>query len=193
MPTDSSSRSMNDHVKSLIDQADILIREGRFPSAHFALKKVLRRQPDNISALIFTAELHLRNGKKTDSVDMINRLFEMDPSSFDSTLQKRLGHICFENELFFMAAQLFEWLRDKEKQDELSLYHSGISLRRLGDMDSAEQRFLECVKIRPEVAATFLQLGHVCKATGHTDRAVDHYKKYIALSATPTQSSNLSC
>jgi tetratricopeptide (TPR) repeat protein len=175
---------MNDYVKSHIDQADILLREGSLASAHFALKKVLRREPDNVNCLILSAELRLRSGKRTDSEDIANRLFELEPASFGSTQQKRLGHICFENELYSMAAQLFEWVRKKKAQDDLSLYQLGSSLRRLGEMQGAEQRLLECVRSRPDIAAPYLQLGHVFKAIGNGDRAAHYYKKYIALSAT---------
>jgi len=175
---------MNENMQSRLSEADILLREGNLPSAHFALKKVLRREPDNIIALILNAELSLRSGHPTDSVDIVNRLFELRPASFNSALQKRLGNICFENELYSMAAQLFKWVRDKEKLDNLSLYQSGVCLRRLGEMKSAEQRLLECVRSRPDVAVAYLQLGHVHKASGKTDRAVHYYKRFIALSKT---------
>ena len=175
---------MNENMKSLINQADTLLREGNLPSAHFALKKVLRREPDNIIGLILDAELSLRSGQPTASVDIVNRLFDLGPASFNSALQTRLGYICFENELYSMAAQLFEWARHKEKLDNLSLYQLGTCLRRLGDMKGAEQRLLECVKSRPDATAAYLQLGHVHKAAGRTDRAVHYYKRFIALSKT---------
>jgi tetratricopeptide (TPR) repeat protein len=109
-------------------------------------------------------------------------LFELDPITFDHKYQVRLGSICFQNELFFQAAQLYEWARDRGPVDALALYQAGISLRRLGDMYTAEQRLLECAKDRPDIAAPNLQLGHVYKSTGHRDRAEFYYKKYIALS-----------
>jgi len=173
---------MNDTVKLRLEQANTALRQGHLPSAHFALKKVLRQEPDNIEALVLSAELRLRNRKPTESVDIIDALFEFQPASFGSILQKRLGHICFENELYSKAAQLFEWVRLDEKQDGLSLYHAGIALRHLGEMSSAEQRLLECVKSGPDIAAPYLQLGHVCKATGRTERAIQYYKTFIELS-----------
>lgn len=173
-----------DSMKSYIDIADSGLRQGDLVSAHFALKKILRREPDNIGALVLSAELFLRNSRQTDSVDLVNRLFELQPAGFDSALQRRLGHICFGNELYSMAAQLFGWAGDKNKLDELSMYQLGICLRRLGDLESAEQRLLECLKSKPGVAAPYLQLGHIHKAKGNTGRAEHYYKKFIALSST---------
>ena len=175
---------MNDSIQSHIDNAAKLLSEDRLESAHFAIKKVLRKEPDNVEALVVNAGILLRSGKQTDSVDVVNRVFEFDPASFNSTLQLQLANICFENELFFLAAKLYEWVRAKKKANVLSLYRTGISMRRLGSVFSAEQRFKECIKLRPNVAASYLQLGHVYKATGHSDLAETFYNKYIALSAT---------
>jgi tetratricopeptide (TPR) repeat protein len=175
---------MNNSVESHIDRAADLSKEGKHVPAHFAIKKVLRKEPNNISALIVSAEIQLHSGNQADSVDTINKIFEFEPATFNSTVQLNLANICFENELYFMAAKLYEWVRTKKRATVLSLYRSGISLRRLGSMYSAEQRLLECIKLRPEVAAAYLQMGHVYKATGHIDRAETYYKKYIALSAT---------
>jgi len=175
---------MNDNIQSRIDNAAVLLSEGRLESAHFAIKKILRKEPDNIEALIVNAAILLRSGKQMDSVDTVNRIFEFDPASFNSTLQLQLANICFENELYFLAAKLYEWVRAKQKANVLSLYRTGISMRRLGSMLSAEQRFKECIKLRPDTAASYLQLGHVYKATGHSDLAETFYKRYISLSAT---------
>ncbi len=172
---------MSDYIISRIEQADRLLKEGHLLSAHFALKKVLRRQPDNVNALILNAELQLQNGKQLSSTDIIKKLFEMNPVSFDSAMQKRLGVICYQNDLLFMATQLFDCLRENEGHDEMSLYYSGLCLRRLGKMKGAERDFLECLALKPDVAAPYLQLGHVFKALGDTDRAASQYKKYIAL------------
>ncbi len=175
---------MNDSVQSHIDNATALLDKDQFTPAYFEIKKALRKEPQNIAALIVHAQIQLRSGKQTDSVDTINRIFEFEPASFNSTLQMQLADLCFENELFFLAAKLYEWVRAKKRATVLSLYRSGISMRRLGSMRTAEQRFLECIELRPEVAATYLQMGHVYKATGHASRAELCYKKYIDLSAT---------
>ncbi|MGI9262542.1 MAG: tetratricopeptide repeat-containing sulfotransferase family protein [Woeseiaceae bacterium] len=169
-------------MKSRLEEADTQMREGHFPSAHFALKKVLRREPNNINALVLDATLRLRTGKRTESADIVDRLFGLKPETFDCELQKQLGHTCFQNDLNAKAVQLFEWVRQENEQDELTLYHSGVCLRRLGRMDDAEQRLLECVEAGSDVAAPNLQLGHVYKAIGDTARAADYYKKFIALS-----------
>lgn len=174
---------MNERLQSKIDEATDLLEQGAFVPAHFAIKKVLRREPDNIAALIVKAQIQLRSGEQPDSVDTISEILELEPASFNSKIQLQLADLCFENELFFWAAKLYEWVRSKKRSTNLSLYRSAICMRRLGSMYSAEQRLLECVESRPDVAASYLQLGHVYKATGHKDRAVHYYRKYLSLSA----------
>ena len=173
---------MSEDLKTRIDKATSLLQQGRLTSAHFMLKKVLQKEPDDVHALILSAELSLRNRKRPESVDFINKLFGMEPVNFGGALQKRLGHVCFESELYSNALQAFEWARLEEIQDDLSLFQLGISHLRLGDMQSAEQRFMECLNSRPEFADAYLQLGHVYKAMGSSKGAAEQYKKYIEFS-----------
>ncbi len=175
---------MSETIKAKIDQADALLKQGNFTSTHFALRKVLRKEPNNVDALIIQAELLLRSGKQQDSADLVSQLFAMEPASFNRDQQLRLASLSLENELFFNAAQLFEWARAKEKLDALHLFQDGIAMRRIGEMLTAEQRLMECIKVMPGIAAPFLQLGHVYKATAHSDRAAHYYKKFISLSET---------
>jgi tetratricopeptide (TPR) repeat protein len=173
---------MSEDLKVRIDRAESLLQQGHLPSAYFELKKVLRKEPENVHALILSAEHRLRNRKRIESVDFINRLFDMEPENFGGALQKRLGHACYENNLYSKASQLFEWARLAEIQDDASLLQLGISHFRLGDMQSAEQRFMECVSARPELADVYLALGNLYKAMGNSKGAVEKYKRYIELS-----------
>jgi len=173
---------VNEDLKVRIEKAESLLQQGHLPSAHFALKKVLRKDPDNVPALVLSAEHRFRDRKQTESVDLINKLFDMEPEHFGGELQKRLGHVCFEYDLYAKASQLFEWARLEEIQDDLSLFQLGVSHFRLLKTQDAEQRLMECVKYRPEFAAAYLQLGHVCKAMGNSKGAAENYKNYIEFS-----------
>jgi tetratricopeptide (TPR) repeat protein len=174
---------MDEYILRKLNEAEASLQQGNFVSAHFAIRKVLRRDPDNVTALILAAETALREGKRMEAMDVANHLFDLNPAAFDGTRQKRLGHICFENELFDMAAQLFAWVRQKRQHDDLVLYQAGVSLRRLGRMPEAEEWLLECVRHRPEVADPYRQLGHVYKSLGHRDAAIENYRKSIELTA----------
>lgn len=172
---------MTDNLQSRIQQAATYLEQGNLPSAHFALKKILRDAPHNVDALILQASLRMRKGDRTGSEDLVNQLFENSPENFSGQQQQQLAHLCFENELFFSAAKLFVWARQKKAVDALSLYRIGVCMRRQGEMALAERNLLECLQYNPAHPAPYLQLGHLYKATGKTDRAVQNYKKYIDL------------
>ena len=173
---------MSENLKTRIDKAESLLQHGHLTSAYFALRKVLRREPDNVRALILSAEHRLRSLKRTESVNLINKLFDMKPENFGGELQKRLGHICFDNDLYSKASQLFRWARIEGIQDDSSLFQLGISHFRLVEVQDAKQRLMECAKSRPEFAGAYLQLGHVNKAMGNSKIAAENYKKYIEYS-----------
>ena len=170
---------MSDDLRNRIYRAESLLQQGHLPSAYFELKKVLRKEPDNVHALVLSAEHRCRDRKQTESVDLIDQLFDMDPEHFSGALQKRLGHVCFDNDLYAKASQLFEWARLADVQDDLSLFQLGVSYFRILKTQQAEQRLMECVKTRPNFAAAYFQLGHVCKAVGNSTGAAENYKKYI--------------
>lgn len=181
-PATNRTIPVNEDLKVRIEKAESLMQQGHLPSAHFALKKILRKDPDNVHALVLSAEHRFRDRKQTESVDLINKLFDMEPEHFGGELQKRLGHVCFENDLYAKASQLFEWAGLEEIQDDLSLFQLGISHFRLLKTQDAEQRLMECVKSRPDFSAAYLQLGHVYKAMGNSKGAAENYKKYIQFS-----------
>jgi len=170
---------MSEDLKNRIDEAESLLQQGRLTSAHFTLKKILRKEPDNVHALILSAEHRLKNHKRIESVDFINKLFDLEPERFGGNFQKRLGHACFESELYSKASQAFEWARLEEIQDDLSLFQLGISHFRLLKMQDAEQCLMDCVNSRPEAANAYLELGHLYKAMGNSKGAAEKYKKYI--------------
>ena len=178
----SAKISVSENLKTKIDKVESLLQNGHLTSAHFALRKVLRKEPDNVRALILSAEYRLRSLKRTESVDLIDKLFDMNPEEFGGELQKRLGHVCFDNELYSRASQLFRWARLEGIQDDSSLFQLGISHFRLIEMQDAEQHLMECVKSRPEFAGAYLQLGHVNKAIGNSKVAAENFKKYIEYS-----------
>ena len=94
-PATNRTIPVNEDLKVRIEKAESLMQQGHLPSAHFALKKILRKDPDNVHALVLSAEHRFRDRKQTESVDLINKLFDMEPEHFGGELQKRLGHRCF--------------------------------------------------------------------------------------------------
>ena len=173
---------MNEYVSTHVDQAKDLLRQGHLSSAHFALKKALRGDPANRDALILRAELLLRKGKRTESEDLIDRLFGMQTESFSVEQQTQLGSTCFANELYTAAIKLLEWAGEKEALDSAALYQLGVSYRRLGNMSGAEHHLTESISLAPDIPAPYLQLAHVHKALGRVDQAAHFYKKFISLS-----------
>ncbi len=175
-------KNMNDRFQSRMDRAQVSLKQGDLVSAHFLVQRVLRREPKNPTALTICAEVSQRSGKYFDSVDLVNRIFELNPATFDSALQRQLGNICFAIEMFFKASQCYGWVKAAGQADVLSLYRLGVTLRRIGDLDQAEQVLVECMKLRPEVEAPYLQLGHIFKARGDVEQAARYYTQSISRS-----------
>jgi tetratricopeptide (TPR) repeat protein len=173
---------MSQQINPHIEMAAACLRDGNLPSAHTSLKRVLRRDPENVDALILYADLSLMRGETAVSEDIVDKLFDLGPRSFTAPQQKRLGGICMQNELYSMGLMLFNLVRERGESDAASLYQEGICLRSLGNLKDAEQRLQECLRLRPAATAPYMQLGHVQRWMANADRAAHYYKRFISLS-----------
>ncbi len=100
---------MDDRVQSRIDEARALLERGSLVSARFAIKKILRKAPGNIAARIVQADIFLRSGEHTESVEAVNRILRsIETGSLDSALRMQLADICIENELLIEAEALLD-------------------------------------------------------------------------------------
>lgn len=95
---------------------------------------------------------------------------------------QELASLCFQLELFSAAVTLYGLIRERGEPGELALYRLGIASLKLGRDQQAEKCFRDCVALRPEVGATWLQLGHLYKVRGDATGAAEHYRRYIELS-----------
>lgn len=173
---------MNNSIQARLDSAQNLLRQRKLGPARTIVKEVLSQNPESIAALLMFAEIRLHSGNPIGAVEVIERLFEMDIASFQSSYQLALANLCFGAELFFKAAELFGLLKDKGEAGPRSLYQLGIAYSRIGELEYAEENLLACIDLSPGVADPYLQSGHIHKALGDVEKAAGRYKKFITLS-----------
>ena len=59
--------AVDPYVRRKVGEAEVLLKQGGLVSAHFAIRKALRHDPDNVGALIVAAEIALRTQKRWTS------------------------------------------------------------------------------------------------------------------------------
>ncbi len=150
--------------------------------AHFMLRRILKHDPDNIVARVLQVVVLLMNGQLLVAGTAAEALAEEPLGCFSTESLRELASVCFQLELFSLAVQLYSEIRDRGEPGELALYRLGIASLKLGLDQQAETCFHSCLERRPEIGATWLQLGHLYKIRGNVEQAETHYKRYIRLS-----------
>lgn len=94
----------------------------------------------------------------------------------------RLADLCLRCELYFDASDLFGPLCKSNPDNESLHYRAGTAALKTGQLSAAKRHFQRCIELRPEVAASYLQFGHVFRALRDFDRSADSYLAYLSRS-----------
>jgi len=166
-----------------LNEALAALQAGNTVTAHFALKRVLRRDPDNLQARLLLAEVRLQEGNLAEATSLAEALTAAQIPSHDPFFRGSLADLCLRCEMYFEASALYGPLCEQSPENESLRYRAGTAAFKSGQLDAAEQHFLHCAKLRPEHPASFLQLGHIYRAMRDFKRAETSYLDYIGRSA----------
>ncbi|MCW8925541.1 MAG: tetratricopeptide repeat protein, partial [Xanthomonadales bacterium] len=195
---------MVDHVQSRIDEARALLEKGKLVSARFAIKKILRKQPDNVAARIIQADVFLRSGEQRESLAAVNRILRsIEAGSLDNELQLKLTEICLGNGLFIEAEALLDEAESREPEhpaverlrqrivdgrgekphlaSALETLQRGIQCHQSGRLAEATDWYQKTLELQPENTDALNNLGGVLQAQGKLDEAVAYYRKAISI------------
>ncbi len=175
-------KSTDNQVNEKLNEAVAALRAGNTVSAHFALKRVLRRDPDSVEARLLLADIHLLEGDLAGASKLAAGLVQIAASDDDPAYVYRLADLCFRCERYFDASELFGPLCRSNPGNESLQYRVGTAAYKTGQLGAAEKHFKRCVKLRPEVAASYLQLGHTYRALRKFDRSAKSYLAYLSRS-----------
>ncbi len=121
----------------------------------------------------------LQAGNIVAATVIARQLLDRNAAGGDATLKLYLADLCLQCEMYFDAAELYESLWPGNPDDPSLRYKSGTAAYRTGRLDDARAHFDKCVEVRPDTAATYLQLGHIHRAQRNFDRAEQCYLDYI--------------
>jgi len=175
-------KSSDTDTTAKLDAASAALRAGNTVSAHFALKRLLRRDPDNIEGRLLLGETCLQQGNLAGASEIAANLVQSTVPADDSAFVSRLADLCLRSERYFDASDLYESLWQNNPDNESLRYRAGTAAYKIGRVHLAEKHFRRCAELRPEVAASYLQLGHVYRALRDFDRSAENYIEYLSRS-----------
>ncbi|MGI1987863.1 tetratricopeptide repeat-containing sulfotransferase family protein [Shewanella glacialipiscicola] len=149
----------------------------QFSSAGMYARKVIRRQPHNLDALLILAELAFKASDFKDAEYKFDAILTLDPN-FERALRGKL-HLLEVRQRYFEQVDMLNRLITLFP-DELELqFKQGMAALQTGNMALAIDKLTFCTVSHYNHSAVKLNLGHIYKATGNTQLATDFYHQFI--------------
>ena len=155
------------------------LAEGRIPEAESQLRAILRRAPTDVAAIRMLAEVAARLGRDEDAEVLLARCLELAPG-FHAARQQ---HVLVLNR----GNRHVEALADVETLLAIDPANPGyrnlkaVVLGRIGDYAQAIALYEQLLTEYPAHALLWMSFGHALKTAGDTPRAIDAYRRSIAL------------
>lgn len=113
------------------DDAVAAFRAGRLDSAAVAFEGVVRDQPENVTALLYLARIHRRQGDHQDAANVLQRAADVAPD--DPDVRRELGHLFMD--LSRPESAVAQYERALEQDPESTANWAGLirALRAAGD------------------------------------------------------------
>ncbi|MFV7782918.1 tetratricopeptide repeat-containing sulfotransferase family protein [Shewanella marisflavi] len=163
-----------------LEEAKDFYQSGKFSSAGIYVRKVLRRDPDNVEAQVLSGHLAFRNGEFSQAMSAYLKALQLGYQADESTTLN-LVSLYERQEAFFDAVKLLKPLVEKAPEALSLQFKLGMNASKTGDMALAESALLAALSSTEHAAQASLNLGHVYKAKGDTNKAAAYYHDYIRL------------
>ncbi len=160
-----------------LNDAKVFYSEKKFSSAGMYARKVLRRNPEQIDALMILGHLAVKSNDLKEAYKVFSLVISLKPNSFGAI--SGLLFIAEKREDFFAAYQYLVTLVELMPENYENRFKLGITASKIGLMDEAEKAFHFCIDHDSSEPAALLNLGHVYKAKGDTEKAAKYYHSYI--------------
>lgn len=162
----------------LMAAADALVAQ-RLPEAERLLKQHLRESPTDVAAIRMLAEVAARLGRLQDAASLLARCLELAPA-FQAARQNYAMVLHRANQPESALAQVNQLL-DRDAGDPAARNLKAVLLCRLGDYVPAIALYDEILRDFPAHARIWLSLGHALKTAGQRERAIEAYRRSLAL------------
>lgn len=162
----------------LMAAADALVAN-RIPEAEQLLRAHLMRAPTDVAAIRMLAEVAARIGRLDDAATLLARCLDLAPG-FEAARQNYAMVLHRANQPEQALAQV-EQLLAADPANPGGRNLKAVVLCRLGDYAPAIELYEGILREYPEHGRIWLSFGHALKTAGQRERAIDAYRRSIAL------------
>jgi tetratricopeptide (TPR) repeat protein len=155
------------------------LHANRLPEAEALLKQQLYAQPTDVAAIRMLAELAIRVGRNGEAEDLLERCLELAPSFREA--RQNFALILHRNHKDPEALREIETLLGLEPANPGFRNLKAAILGRLGEYETTISIYETILAEYPNSPRVWLSLAHALKTSGQNARAIETYRKSIAL------------
>ena len=184
-----------DKMKSEFEKGSTLFKEGKFETALAVFQDLRAQKPElykmgiNIGCCLL--ELQRYDESLTEFQTVLDKLLAepKDPAKNEPNLElakvyASIGDVYMRQNKFKEAEEFFKKSMDISPTDHTLPYNVAEILFASGKTDEAIPYYQMAVKIKPDWAKAYMQLGYALLNKGDTKTAVESFKKFLELAPT---------
>jgi tetratricopeptide (TPR) repeat protein len=153
--------------------------ENRLPEAEEQLRARLERAPNDVAAMRMLAEVDARLGRDDDALSLLTRCLELAPGF--QPARKNLAQVLNRGNRQAEALEQVDALLAADPANPSYRNLKAVILGRIGDYAQAIALYEELLAAHPRHPQLWMSYGHALKTAGAQDRAIDAYRRAIAL------------
>ncbi|HVI25022.1 MAG TPA: sulfotransferase [Xanthomonadaceae bacterium] len=155
------------------------LADNHIPEAEAQLRALLKRAPTDVAAIRMLAEVAARLGRDEDAEVLLARCLELAPGFHAARQQHAL--VLNRGNRHAEALEEIERLLAIDPANPGYRNLKAVVLGRIGDYPQAIALYDQLLAEYPRHAQLWMSYGHALKTAGETARAIDAYRRSIAL------------
>ena len=188
------ARTYTAQVSKELTKAENLIESGKYTQAEEYVKELLEKNPEDVQAKGYLAEIYSSQYKLDSADKMFRELLTKNPSnafahnglglvyyrrttSSDMKIRQNIGN--YYND----ALTEFKLAAENDPNFYKAYDNAGKILMEMGKVNDAERFFKKALEIKPDYSTAVENYGKVLFAKNQVDAAIDSYKEAIRLNS----------
>lgn len=147
---------------------DLLNRHQRYADAEIWLRKYLKQNPGDSSAVVLLGRTLVAEGKGDEAIAMLQPL--STPTSFN--INRQLAELYVDEKKYAAAIPLLQQLLEQNPSDPRLHLRLGLALLHQLKYADAEAELLRSVQMKPDLTEAYFELAYAAQQNKHYELAI---------------------
>jgi len=165
--------------KGRLAEAARLHRSGKVEDAERLYRRVLKDNPDNVTALRLLGVIAMQSGHPENAEELLAKAVRLAPDFTGAIVD--LGRLHQDQHRLAEAIECFEKAVASDPRSAHASYLLAAALAPAARTAEAAAAYRRAIELNPEHAGAWLGLGHTLKTLGRQPEAIDAYRECIRL------------